>query len=165
MANPPAGAPEPGDEFIELTNYGTTPIALLGFTLDMDGGDVGGGKSCPLPDYTLGAGAHVALVGRDFNVSTYGGVDESLLLRGTLSSFCGALRNSSPNLVILKDGSGRPVSSMTAYDALVPHDEGRSVERTEPAAADVAASYCRSRQDIGPTPGAQNGTTRFGCDA
>jgi hypothetical protein len=91
-------------------------------------------------------------------------LDEALLLRSARSSFCATITNSEAQRFELLDAGGRPVSSMTAYADLLPHDEGVSVERAAPDAPDVASSYCHSRADSGPTPGEENGVLVFGCE-
>jgi hypothetical protein len=113
---------------------------------------------------TLAPGAFVVLAGASFDGDVYGGIDESLVMRGTRSSFCASLVNSDAQEIVLKDAGGRPISSMTAFADLLPHDDGKSVERTSASAPDVAASWCFSRDDTGPTPGRVNGVVSAGCD-
>ena len=71
-----------------------------------------------------------------------------------------SLTNSDPLFVELLDPTDRPVSSMSAPAA----KEGRSVERISPDAPDVADSFCFSRTDAQPTPGAQNSVVAAGCE-
>jgi hypothetical protein len=165
MANPPNGAAEPANEFIELASFSDADIAIGGFQLLVDGGAENGGETCTIPlDAVLPSHGFVLLVGNAFDPLVYANADGVQMVQSTASSFCVSITNSTAQSFVLTDAAGRPVSSMTAYGD-VPNlgDEGVSVERRAPDQPDVAASWCRSLAGVGPTPGKQNGVNINGC--
>ncbi len=169
MANAPAAiTPESAGEYIELVNWGDVDESLAGFAIAVDGGDVGGGDTCALPDTgapVIPAGGFLVLVPSTFQAEFYGGVDAAATYKMPTSTVCGSLTNSRAQSFVLLDGEGRPLSSISSYASLVPKDDGRSLERKQPSAPDVEASFCFSRSDVGPTPGEENGVLASGCEA
>ncbi len=148
-------------EFIELVSFEPTVTTDLGgWTLQSSHTTSGGSTStstCSIPAGTsLVPGAFLVLAKTAFDPSFYPGMDESTIVRISLCS----LVNDTGTLLVLSDPTGRPVSSMSAP---APKD-GRSVERIAPDAPDADDSYCFSRTEIGPTPGAQNGVVAAGCE-
>ncbi|HEY1099958.1 MAG TPA: Ig-like domain-containing protein [Myxococcota bacterium] len=164
MANPSASFnPEAKGEFVELANFGDVEIDAAAWTLDFDGGDCIATLPAPL---LVPAGGFVVVAGKDFDPAPYAleaDVVVVKLVRGTSNGMC-SLVNSRSQPVVLKDASGRPVNSMAGYASVVPSKDGRSVERTQPEAPDVEASFCYSRTDAGPSPGRVNGVTISGCE-
>lgn len=161
-----SSSPESEGEYLELANYGEVDVDLSGFALAIDGGDLAGGDTCALTGApTLAPGAFLVVASSTFNLEKYPGIDATTVHRTTTSTVCGAFTNSRAQSFVLLDGEGRPVSSISSYPTLVPSDDGRSLERTAPDAPDVATSFCFSRSDRGPTPGAENGVVLAGCES
>ena len=163
MANPSSAfSSEAKGEYVELANFGDVDIDASAWTLDFDTG----GCVATLPSPLLvPPGGFVVVAGKDFDAAPYALEADVVVLklaRGTANGMCG-LVNSRSQAVVLKDASGRPINSMAGYAGVVPSKDGRSVERVAPEAADVEASFCYSRTDVGPTPGRTNGVTVSGC--
>jgi len=169
MANPPASfSSESLGEYVELANFGVDDEDLSGWALLVEGGDDGGGCTAQLPaDVLLGAGDFLLIAGRDFDGTAYALSPDAVVVRLTSSTgangMCG-LVNSRAQPLLLTDGDGRPVSSVSSYSGIVPDEDGRSVERVAPDAADVEESFCFSKSDAGPSPGLANSVTVGGCD-
>lgn len=169
VANAPAGiSPDANGEFVELYNYGDEPVDLSGFAITLDGGAVAGGSTCELPTDgsapVLDAGAFLVIGNAAFDAAAWSIVDPSVVFLMGGGYICGrGLANDRAQAVGLVDPDGRPVSSYGGYAGLKPR-EGQSVERTAPDASDVEASFCYSRSDTGPTPGATNGVSVSGCE-
>ena len=162
MANAPASIEENDGEYVEIVNYGASALSLEGWFLLTDGGDAVGGDTCLLEGAgDLEAGAFLVIGGSAFDAESYG-VDEGSVLRRTARTVCGALVNSRVQLIELADDEGRIVSTYSSD--IIPSREGTSVERIAPDAADESASFCFSRSDTGPTPGAANGVAADGCE-
>ena len=168
LADSPAGiTPDANGEFIELYNDGDEPIDLSGFAITLDGGENAGGSTCELPTDgtapTLQPGAFLVITNENFVAEAYGIFDPTLIYRVSGGYLCGrGLANDGQSVGII-DGDGRPLSSFAGFPLLKPR-EGRSVERIAPDAPDVEASFCYSRTDTGPTPGAENGVRVSGCE-
>jgi hypothetical protein len=154
---------EPAGEYVELHNYGDESVSLVGWALEVDGGDEGEGKTCVFgaDAPTLAAGAYVVVVGADFP-QDFWGLSAAQVFRQALSSSCEQLPNSRSVPMAILDDAGRPVSTFAGYAALEPDQDGRSVERVAPDAPDDESSFCYSHPDVGPTPGAQNAVAE-GC--
>jgi len=154
----PTGTENAG-EFIELTNFGDVDIDVSGWRVE-----VTGNSSCtatlPTPT-TIPAGAFLLVVGAAFTPATYGLADDTPMAKSAGNNICGSgLLNDGVQVKVFEP-AGRPISTMGKH---VRPDEGRSTERLSPDALDVAASFCLSRSDVGPTPGRQNGVTVQGCE-
>jgi hypothetical protein len=168
MANPPASfASEAVGEYVEIANFGDVVVDVSGWAVLVEGGEDGGGCTAVLPEgLALNAGAFLLIAGRDFDGAPYalgGDVVVARLANGASNGMC-SLVNSRAQPLLLTDSDGRPVSSVSSYSSIVPDEDGRSVERTAPAAADVEESFCLSRNDAGPTPGRANSVSVEGCD-
>jgi hypothetical protein len=140
---------------------------VSGWLLHVDGGDDAGGCTATLPAATtIAAGAFLVVAGKDFDATPYA-LDADVVVvklsEGSGNGMC-SLVNSRAQPVMLADAAGRPVSSVGGYASLIPDDDGRSVERLAPDAADVETSFCFSRADAGPSPGRANSITVGGCD-
>jgi hypothetical protein len=161
IADPPDGVDSTDGEFVEVVNYGSEPLDLTGYQFQ-----VSDKNACTLGDSAtapnLGPGEFVVLGGNDFDHAFYG-LSEGDVYRFAGSTTCSQLANSSvPTLQLFAD-DGRRVSSYTEPSTLKPKD-GRSVERVSPELPDVESSFCYSRTDTGPTPGATNSVTSNGCE-
>ncbi len=169
MANPPAAfTSEALGEYVELANFGAVDVDISGWAVLVDGGDDADGCTATLPDaIVLGPGAFIVIAGKDFDGAPYslgGDVTVARLTSSTgANGMCG-LVNSRAQPLLLVDGDGRPVSSISSFSSIVPSKDGRSIERTAPEAADVEDSFCFSRSDAGPTPGRANSIAVGGCD-
>jgi len=168
MANPSAdqaGDSEADGEYIELFNYGDVSVDLSGWALEVDGGDEGEGKTCTFPDDGtapfLSAGGYVVIAGSGFDPGAWGLVSGDVWLQAT-SRACDTLSNSRAQPIVLVDADGRPISSFAGFAALLPTEDGRSIERITPDAPDVVDSFCYSNPQAGPTPGAENAVAA-GC--
>lgn len=169
MANAPASvSPDSSGEYIELYNFGDEEVDLSGFAITLDGGAIAGGSTCPIPDVSapiLAPGAYVLVTNSAFQAEPYGLFDLSIVVPMEGSFVCGrGLANDRAQSIGLLDAEGRPVSTYSGYASLKPR-EGRSIERIAADAPDVEASFCYSRTDLGPTPGAPNGVAAQGCEA
>jgi hypothetical protein len=157
MADP--DGTENAGEYIELANFGEVELDVSGWRVE-----VTGNSTCraTLPTPTVVApGAFLLVVGAAFVPGTYGLADDTPMARSRGNNICGSgLLNAGVQVTVFEP-SGRPISSMGKH---VRPKAGRSTERTSPEAVDVAASFCLSRRDVGPTPGRQNGVTVQGCD-
>jgi hypothetical protein len=146
LANP-AGA-EPAQEWVELYNDGSGPVALGGFALE----DAGGGRSV-LADAVLDPGAFALVVSDAYAGDD--GVDPppapgTLLVRVAALGRAG-LSNEGEKLT-LRDASGAVVSTFPA----VKTKNGVSIARIAPDAPDTeAASFVASPNGTS-TPGAPN---------
>jgi hypothetical protein len=145
-------------EYVELVNFGAVDLDVSGWRLEVSGNSV---CTATLPSPTvLGPGAFLLVVGGAFSPATYGLADDVPMAKSGGSNICGSgLLNDGVQLRVV-DASGRPISSMGKHVRPI---AGRSIERTSPEALDVAASFCVSRSDVGPTPGRQNGVALQGC--
>jgi hypothetical protein len=157
MAN---AAVEPAGEFIELDNFGDVAVDLSGWSLRIDD------CTATLPEgQAMAAGSFLVVAGLNFDPVLYAlGADvpvTKVVDADGSNGMCG-LTNSRAQRVILVDRDGRPVSSFSS--TITPSDDGRSVERTAPAAPDVDTSYCRARADAGSTPGRENSVVVNGCE-
>lgn len=169
MANPPASFPsEAAGEYVELANFGPDVVDVSGWGILVDGGSDGGGDTATLPDgLVLNAGAFLVVAGKDFDGGPYAMSADVVVARLTSSSGGNgmvSLVNSRAQPMLLVDGDGRPVSSISSFSGIVPDEDGRSVERVSPDAGDLEDSFCFSRGDAGPTPGRANSVTVGGCD-
>ena len=158
VMNDPSGTENAG-EFIELLNFGETELDVSGWRVE-----VTGNSSCtatlPTPT-TIPAGAFLLVVGAAFTPASYGLADDTPMAKSAGNNICGSgLLNDGVQVQVFEP-AGRPISTMGKH---VRPDEGRSTERTSPDAPDVAASFCLSRSDVGPTPGRQNGVSIQGCE-
>lgn len=168
MANPPAAfIREALGEYVELANHGDVVVDLSGYALLFDGGADAGGCTAVVPDgaFALARG-FVVIAGQDFDADVYaigGDVTVLRLTSGGANGMC-PLANSRASSVVLLDPGGRAVSSVGAFATLVPDQDGRSLERRAPDAADLDSSFCFSRFDVGPTPGEPNGVLLNGCE-
>jgi hypothetical protein len=155
MADSPSFVEEDDEgEYIELANYGDVELDINGWAIRIDDDD-----PCAIPDGTpaVPAGGYLLLVRDAFLVGAYG-IDEADVVRFG-STYCGkSLVNAGPDQVLLLDDDGRPIS---AYSGFLEPDNGRSIERTSPDAADVTGSYCLS--PTGGTPAEANGALVSGC--
>ena len=145
-------------EYVELVNFGAVDLDVSGWRLEVSGNSV---CTATLPSPTvMGPGAFLLVVGGAFSPATYGLAEDAPMAKSSGSNICGTgLLNDGVQLRIL-DASGRPISSMGKHVRPV---AGRSTERISPEGLDVAASFCLSRGDVGPTPGRQNGVAVSGC--
>lgn len=169
MANPPASfTSEAKGEYVELANFGDVVVDISSWGILVDGGDAGGGCTATLPpDLGLPAGAFIVIAGKDFDPAPYALQPDVTVV--TLTSDSGgnglcSLVNSRAQAYLLSDADGRPVSSISSYSGIVPDEDGRSIERSGPEAADVEENFCFSRNDAGPTPGRANSIAVGGCD-
>lgn len=153
----PSGTENQG-EYIELVNFGSVDLDVSGWLVEVAGNNV---CTATLPTPTVvGPGAFLLVVGGAFVPAVYGLGEDVPLARSSGSNICGSgLLNDGVQVRVIEP-SGRPVSSMSKHVRPV---VGRSTERTSPEALDVAASFCLSRGDVGPTPGRQNGVAVQGC--
>lgn len=158
LADSPDGVSDPDGEFIELVSF--EPSA----TIDVSGWMVeettaaASVKTCTLPaGVSIAPGGFLVMVPSGFDETPYGDVPDNV--RATLSSWCGL--NNEDITLLLKDGTGRPIAGISTPSE---PGNGRSLERTAPDAPDQAASFCTSRSDVGPTPGAENGVVSRGCE-
>lgn len=168
LADSPAGiTPDANGEFLELYNDGEEAIDLSGFAITLDGGENAGGSTCELPtDGTapvLQPGAYLVITNANFVAEAYGIFDPSLIYRVEGGYLCGRGLANDGQAVGIVDADGRPLSGFGGFPGLKPR-EGRSVERIAPDAPDVETSFCYSRTDTGPTPGAENGVRVSGCE-
>jgi hypothetical protein len=161
IADPGDGVDSTAGEFVELVNFGDEVLDLTGYAFQ-----VSDKNPCTLGDAgaapALGPGEFVVLGGSGFYHAFYG-LNESQVYRFSGTTVCSQLANSSVPSLRLFAADGRQVSSYTEPSALKPKD-GRSVERVSPELPDVESSFCYSRTDIGPTPGATNSVTSNGCE-
>lgn len=148
-------------EYVELASWETAATVDLGgwrlrVTKINDPDAAPNEALIPTPGPTLAPGAFLVLADTSFEAAHYPGLAEaSVFMFGDFD----ALQNEEI-LVEILDPGGRTVSSMSAPRP----SSGRSVERTSPDAPDEPASFCLSRTDTGPTPGAQNGVASRGCE-
>lgn len=158
LADSPDGVSDPDGEFIELASFEpSASIDVSGWVVE-ETTAAGSVKTCTLPAATsIAAGGFLVMVPSGFDETPYGDVPDNL--RATVSSWCGL--NNEPITLVLKDGNGRPIAGIST--ALEPGN-GRSLERTSTDAPDAPESYCTSRSDVGPTPGAENGVVSRGCE-
>ncbi len=168
MANPAAVfTSEAKGEYVELANFGTDALDVSGWVLNIDGGDAAGGCTATLPAATtVAAGAFLVVAGKDFDAIPYALEADVVVVKlseGSGNGMC-SLVNSRAQPVVLADAAGRPISSVGGYASLIPDNDGRSVERLGPDAADVESNFCFSRTDAGPSPGRANSITVGGCD-
>lgn len=167
MANPSTDqGGEPDGEYIELHNYGSAEVDLSGWALEIDGGDAGEGSTCTFPDDGsapfLSAGGYLLIVGSGFDPSIWG-LSASDVWALPSARVCDTLSNSRTQSIVVLDEERRPISSFAGYAALLPDEDGRSIERTAPDAPDLVDSFCYSHPQVGPTPGEQNGVAA-GCE-
>jgi hypothetical protein len=146
-------------EFIELVNFGDVDLDVSGWRVEVTGNS---SCSATLPTPTVvPPGAFLLVVGGAFLPATYGLADDTPMARSSGNNICGSgLLNDGVQVTVFEP-TGRPITSMGKH---VRPAAGRSTERTSPEAVDVAASFCLSRRDVGPTPGRQNGVTIQGCE-
>jgi hypothetical protein len=147
-------------EFVELYNFGDTPVDLSGYSIEVDG------KECPFPKsksmLILPAKTFMLIVGNKFDPRLFNLPESSAILRMSRQAICGNLRSWPLPIIILKDASGRKVDQFLGMAA--PKDKGFSVERLNPSAKNGKEHYCYSRSDIGPTPLRANGIWENGCE-
>ncbi len=145
MANPEA---ESRDEFIEVLNADDHPVDVAGFVVfDGDAPDpIEGFDGGPT---VIPAGGYGLILDRDY-VGAYAFGDGAVLLTVDDRTIASGLAVSDPITILLPDGS-------TVVDAFAgPFDpgNGRSVERVDPAAADVptnwVAATCEGEQRSSP---------------
>lgn len=158
LADSPDGVSDPDGEFIELVSFEPS------VTTDVSGWRVeettasGSVKTCTLPSgASLPPGGFLVMVPSGFDETPYGDVPDNV--RATLSSWCGL--NNEPITLLLKDGNGRPIAGISTASE---PGNGKSLERIAPDAPDAPESFCESRSDVGPTPGAENGVVSRGCE-
>ena len=169
MANPPAVfSAEAKGEYVEITNFGDVDVDVSGWLILVEGGDEGGGCTAVLPEgLILAPAGFLVVAGKDFDAVPYSLDADVVIARlvtpAQANGMC-SLVNSRAQAMLLADSDARPVSSISGYSGIVPDNDGRSVERTDPAAADVETSFCFSRVDAGPTPGRANSVLVGGCD-
>ena len=157
MADP--DGTENAGEFIELVNFGAAELDLSAHTVE-----VTGNSACTATlaaGTVVPAGGFLLVVGNSFLPETYNLWAEVALARSSSANICGSGLLNAGVQVVLKEPSGRPVTSMSKH---ITPEAGRSTERVSPSALDVASSFCLSRSDVGPTPGAQNGVVVQGCE-
>lgn len=158
LADSPDGVSDPDGEFIELVSFEPT------IATDVSGWRVeettasGSVKTCTLPaGASIPAGGFLVMVPSGFDETPYGDVPDAV--RATLGSWCGL--NNEPITLLLKDAGGRPIGGISTASE---PGNGKSLERIAPDAPDAAESFCESRSDTGPTPGAENGVVSRGCE-
>lgn len=158
LADSPDGVSDPDGEFIELVSF--EPSA----TIDVSGWMVeettaaGSVKTCTLPAaMSIVPGGFLVMVPSGFDETPYGDVPDNV--RATVTSWCGL--NNEDITLLLKDAGGRPIAGISTPSE---PGNGKSLERVAPDAADDPASFCTSRTDVGPTPGAENGVVSRGCE-
>jgi hypothetical protein len=163
LADAASGVADASGEFVELASFADAAIDLTGWRLDLDGGEADGGRSCPfapagdvVTSWQVAPHGFLVVASPAFAPALYG-LEEAQVSR--LPSACPLVNEA--QRVALVDAGGRVVSTMGAY--LAPR-AGRSLERLRPEAPDDAGSFCRSRADVGPTPGAVNSVAMAGCD-
>ncbi len=157
MADP--NGTENAGEFIELANFGVAELDLSNHSVEVTGNSA---CTATLPAGTVvPAGGFLLVVGNAFLPETYNLGADVALARSSSANICGSGLLNAGVQVVLKEPSGRPVTSMGKH---ITPDAGRSTERVSPTAPDVASSFCLSRSDVGPTPGAQNGVLAQGCE-
>ncbi len=155
----PSGTENQG-EYIELANFGAVEIDVTGWRVEVTGSST---CTATLPARIIPPGAFLLVVGNAFVPGTYGLADDNTLARSSSQSVCGSGLVNAGVQVVVMEPSGRPVSSLGKHITLASRDEGRSIERIAPDAPDVAASFCLSRTDSGPSPARQNGIVAQGC--
>jgi hypothetical protein len=150
---------ENAGEYIELVNFGDADLDVSGWRVEVTGNSA---CSATLPTPTvITPGAFLLVVGAAFTPATYGLAEDTPMARSSGNNICGSgLLNDGVQVKVFEP-AGRPISSLGKH---VRPAAGRSTERTSPDALDVAASFCLSRSDVGPTPGRQNGVTVQGCE-
>ncbi len=166
MANPSTSSEATG-EYVELVNFGDVVVDISGWLLLVDGGDEGGGCTAELPEAIgLAPGAFLVVAGVNFDEEHYAlGGDVAVVQLASQSganAMCGLVNDPKPFL--LADSDGRPVSTVSSHASTDPKENGLSVERIAPDAADVDESFCLCKASIGPTPGRANSVTIGGCD-
>lgn len=115
--------PEPAQEYVELLNYGSQPVSLLGFTLTTDPYREGQRISS---DIVVAAGERVLLVAPDFDVQERTDGEPPAAARIVRLPGALSLKNDGAALY-LRDTRGRRVS---AAPALAPNKAGQCIVRT-----------------------------------
>ena len=158
LADSPDGVSDPDGEFIELASFEpSASVDVAGWMVDETTAS-GSVKTCTLPAIaSIAPGGFLVMVPSGFDETPYGDVPDNV--RATLSSWCGL--NNERITLLLKDRTGRPIAGISTPSM---PGNGKSLERTAPDAPDGAASFCTSRSDTGPTPGAENGVVSRGCE-
>ena len=165
MANPSTSSEATG-EYVELVNFGDTAEDISGWLLLVGGGDDNGGCTAQLPDaLSLPAGAFLIIGGVNFSEEHYVLGPEVPVVQLASSSGANAMcgLTNTPKAYLLADSDGRPVSTVSSHPSTNPDENGISVERTDPAAADVDASFCLANDAVGATPGRANSVAVSGC--
>lgn len=167
MINPhvQAGGVEWEAEFVELLNYGNEPINLEGYfiaLLDEENEPI---RSCPIPalpgNQLLQPNTPLVLAGNRFDPTQYPNLPNWKVHRMKTSQLCGSLSNAGTQTIALQDPKGRIVSS---YSGHIPNpEEGISIERIAPDAADSPSGFCHSPSIKGSTPGQTNEANEHDC--
>jgi len=151
-----ADAPEAGGEYAEVANLGTGDVDLAGFAIAKRGA-AGAFTRCtiaPAAGVAVAPGAHALVVGGAYD-GRYPVPPGTALYRCGSTAFAGGLANDRAVALALEDPLGQVVSTLGVAEA-APRCATGSVERVEPAGADVASNWaCPGTR----TPGVCNHST------